>query len=274
MNPDRDPVDAALELLRADDHLELPPPFRPRAPRAARRSRLLPTLAVVLGLSAAAAATGGLETLRTWWYSITVDGQRVEGFARGDGERTAEFVTADGCRVTVRVVSTDEGRRKRTGIQVTQEGPGRRLEQDVETTLVEPLDEREAGGAPTEEGLSRRALVGGDKLHEWIDPGGVRWALYVTDDPEASGSRLLLHEVESDGPRPVALLGRTASPLAEGAQAEVTEHADGEVRVVIDDGRGAVFELMVASGRDGPPTTRPATEYVSPDGQIRVRVDD
>ena len=86
MKPSRDPVDQALELLRSDDHLELPPPFRPRAESPSRaRSRLLPTLVVALGLTAAAAAAGGLGALRTWWFSITVDGRQLQGLAQGDG---------------------------------------------------------------------------------------------------------------------------------------------------------------------------------------------
>ena len=264
-----DPVDRAFELLREESAAELPSPELEatlRARHAERRlrggGRLVWRAAAVLLVLASGvfAASGGVEWLWSWWFSIEVEGQHESGTVGGDGEREFTFATEDGGTATVRVARERLDGGEATRIAVDREGPGR-LEH-------ERVEDRVQVAPAMRERFAETEIEGSTPIYSGIDQHGTRVDIHVLADGWTS-SRVVVHR-HGDGDEPIELISRVPFVLLrDGMHAEVTERADGGLRMSFSDGRGAQFDLMW-----GVPARleRRPTELQTPDGKIRVRV--
>ncbi len=275
--PSNHPVDEALELLRQDDVLERPNPELERRLRQCfqrrrfgRGLRRAAVLLVAIGLSAALVeATVGLEALRTWWVEIVIDGQRMQGPLNEDGEQTFEYTTQDGCRVSVRVHRRQTGPDAvETGIQVNRRTPDGRKETRIELETIEGTDE------PSRARLERTSLAGATRLHDWIDGGGQRCALFWQDVPESDEGRLLVEYLDSSATEPVLVIGRTRRGPGPDTRASLVENSLGGLEIELADDSGWQYAIGFAHGplSDGS-LSDDSTEIVTPDGRVRFRFD-
>ena len=134
MTTSPDPVDRALALLREEHGAELPDPHleetlrelheassRSREPR---RPRLLAPLLAFGALTGAVAAGGGVEWIRSWWYTVEVGGVEQRGYVDEQGRGVVHFEPEAGGRGTVTVERDELGDDAvRTRVTVDRQGP-------------------------------------------------------------------------------------------------------------------------------------------------------
>lgn len=272
-------VDTALRQLAADDALEMPDRrleerlWRTLRSRPARWFELrtvgrwvaaLLLCVTIAGL--ALGAVGGLGALSAWWYSIRVDGQESGGQVTGDGERAHEFVTEDGVQVRVWVGRREiPGGGHGTSVRIQEQGANT-LEEEVEEHVEAVNSSTVAPRFPSSHAAGARVL------HAWTDSSGRRKTLLLETLPKARSSRLLLHEIDSTDPLPIAQVLETARPIGAGGIVKIEDLGDGALLVELSDGRGWEIAVIVGAG-DSQSLTKPE-EIVSPSGRVRVQMGD
>ena len=267
-----DPVERAFDLIRDDVSATAPQPElearlrRRHAELGSSRGprRLWLAAAITLALTGGVfAASGGIEWVRSWWYSISVDGQVRSGTIDGDGDRTYEFTADDGEQATVRVQREHSDEGDATRIAIDRSSPLREERERYED------ETKVAVTAPERFGLSE--IEGHEPIYSGLQEGGARHAQRKLLLPDGwKSSRIVAHR-HGDGDRPVSLISRVPFDLlAEGVVGEITERADGGLKLSFNDGRGAQFELMWGGRIVFEP--RPV-ELQTLDGRVRVRVE-
>lgn len=260
-----DPVDVALARLRAHDELPDPDPrleARLVASFGRRRRRLarpLTYFVAATGLSGAALAASGADWLRSWWYEVRVGDEVARGVVAQDGERVIPFETDGGETGTVRIRrDTNAGGDDRTRIEIDRRGPA---SHDVE--LAEHVDGDRAARLP------RTAVDGATSLFEGADVAGRAFELFAVATPDGTTRLLVLREDGSS--HPVVETARIPCDVPTLLRrAEIRPRAEGGCVVAFDDD-GAAFELVWLGADE---TNTGVSELATPDGEIRVRVED
>ena len=270
MNSKEDPALRALARLR-DAHAEPAPDSALEARLRARfrparswRPRLLGLVAVGALSGVAFASLGGMRWLRSWIYTVEVDGQRVEGVVDGEGERTHTFEGSDGTTTTVQVAREllpDAG--ERTRIAVDRVGDGQVQREQTEDVV---------GGTPRRT-WPRTLVQDATPVYEGLDDQGRSISLYALPGESSAEPDARLFLARDDiGTSLVEELGRAPGWLLDPERSfTVRARAGGGLRFTQRGplGEEYEFELLVA------PARAPGTSTLeTPDGPTRVHIED
>lgn len=281
---ERDIVDLGLERLASEDSLEMPDPvLEERLMREARGSRramprlLRPrgalqwvaSLTMFLGVAGiAVGATFGIQALKQWWFTVSVDGVETGEVVEGDGTRHVNYTTGDGVEVNVWVGRRElPGEGTQTRVKIREEDEWR-VEEDVHEV-------REAGPGeqlPEPERFPASIIDQAEVLHTWVDASGAPKSLLLVSEPRKAHSLLLVHEIDSEEEAPVSLVLRTARPIRAGGRVEIEELEAGALSVTINDGHGWGIAVVLDASSESPSVGD--GEFVSPSGRVRVNVGD
>ncbi len=282
---DQDESDIVLDALSSladDTQLELPDPRLERRLLRAAARRSNPGLdvlrrpwpvsraarwvaSVTLGLLLMG-ATVQVTGLWSWWYTIRIGDQELEGAVDGAGVVHADYTTPDGYRVTVRLARTQSPEGYRTSFEAREEGHGAVNKEIEETIEMGPgSSARQADDGCYEVSVLASTRV----LHAWRDRDGRQQTLHLGDDPDGPGSRLLAHDVGSASVRPVDLVLCTPFRVGEGSLVSITEGEAGRLEIRLVDGQGNQI-VAVCGGRRA--EAKAPQEFRTPSGRVRARV--
>ena len=277
MNNNRDPVDEALRALRDDrlpcrpnPHLEdkLVSVFDKRQHGSfslATRTMVCIFLLVVAG--GVAAASGGMEKLKSWLVTVEIDGQPTTMEVGENGEQSMSVETDDRGTATVTVSTSASEQGQETSVRIEKISSDE-LDHDVEEVVHEV---RREGSGPVPFDL---ADVGNtDPATQWTDEDGTGRSVYIlSNDPQ--GSKIVLATTPSEG-EPYAQL--VASPpvslVDDGMTSTVSVLDDGSISVLASDKAGereVALRFLVQD--DGAGMDAEEVSVESPDGTVRVEV--
>ena len=290
MHPDHDPLDGALEALRTqhwtcDSHntkleetlmkaYQSPPPGW----RFSRRNTLVAVLGVLLVGGGTFAATGGVETIKSWLVTVEINGEMHELALDEAGSGTFTIDTDDGgqAEVLVEVASSPEEGERRT-IRISAGTPGGNGTEDVETLCEKRVvisGQASADGTYTVEDLGDA-----EPAAEWQQDGTLSQVYLIPNaEDEADGFMVFLASSDEGGETTVVLAAAPSVALPdndEDISAEVTHDGLLTIRIAPDEGREMVMKFMVAGdgGPEGCCDPDAPLSVATPDGEITVTIE-
>ncbi|MCH7702445.1 MAG: hypothetical protein IID37_12240 [Planctomycetes bacterium] len=274
-----DPVDSALEMLRADEwsaencspDLEnrVMQQFnnRPPASRFGHSRSILLALAFVAIGGVTFAAAGGVGALQRWLVRIEIDGQVTEVTLDENGEHTFTVDTEDGGTATVHIQqsTSPDGETTRIAIQATGDGTDEREVCKVIRKVRKGLPEST---------FSLDDLGDAEPLAEWTNQAGDDNELYILSAEEGSGSRIFFVTYPEGGDPEVRLVGSPSIQLVgEGLDTQVQVSDNGTVSIAVNDGSDEVCQLKLRIAMGDIADEMPQNIRVqTSDGAIKVQV--
>lgn len=274
-----DPVDSALEMLRADDWSAetLSPDLenrvmqqfnnRPPASRFGHSRSLLLALAFVAIGGVTFAAAGGVAAVQKWLVRVEINGEVTEVALDENGEQTFTIDTEDGGTATVHVQQSTSPDGETTRIAIQASGDG------TDEKEVCKVIRKVRTGLP-ESTFSLDDLGDAEPLAEWTDQAGNDNELYILPTEEGTGSRIFFVTYFEDSDPEVRLAGSPRMQLVgEGIDTLVQVSDNGTVSITVDDGSGEVrqIKLRIAMGDSFDEMPHDIRVQTS-DGAIKVRV--
>lgn len=280
MNPEHDPVDHALRLLRSDPGAGMQPynpdlekrlmqDFDSRPIRSRRLSRAIIVVAAVLALSGGTfAATGGIARLRQWLFTVEIEGVSAQILVPENGEGTILFETDKGL-ATVAVQKTnsaEDGEMTQVNVVVDEEG--------VHNEDVVRMVRRPAGAPEAETQYSIQDLGDAEPYAEWTEEDGATNQVFLLPTEDGAATEIFLATAPPEAAEPTVRLVATPpiNMLSSEAAPEVT-FEDGVLSISFDDGNGRDGEirLRIRHGADGEaPSDR--LDIATPDGRVRIKM--
>lgn len=281
MTEHRDPVDSALDTLRSEDwtaqsyNPDLENRLMQHFGTNDQRSRFRHPRTVAIGVALLAvsgvtfAATGGVETIRSWFVTVEINGQQTEVALDPNGEAEFDIQTDDGDTANIhiqRTESADQGHTMRIDVCKTDDANTRKEVVRMVRGVRPGLDQTE---------YTLDDLGSAEPLHTWQDARGGRHEVYILPGVDGEGSRVfLVSRDEADSEPSVRLI---ASPqislLGLDGQPDVSVDEQGLISIRSDDGQGRAGEikLRIAAGESAEDLAR-AASVATPDGQIKITV--
>lgn len=274
-----DPVDSALEMLRADEwsaencspDLEnrVMQQFnnRPPASRLGHSRSILLALAFVAIGGVTFAAAGGVGALQRWLVRIEIDGHVTEVTLDENGEHTFTVDTEDGGTATVHIQqSTSLEGGERTQVAIRKSGEG--TEEEVCKVI------RKVGTGLPESSYTLDDLGDAEPLAEWTNQTGQDNELYILPTEDGTGSRIFFVTYPEGGDPEVRLVASPSIQLVgEGLDTQVQVSDNGTVSIAVNDGSDEVcqLKLRIAMGDIADEVPNDVRVQTS-DGAIKVRV--
>jgi len=240
-----------------------------------QRSRFRHPRTVAIGLALLAvsgvtfAATGGVETIKSWFVTVDINGQQTDVILDANGEASLEVQTDDGDTAAIHIQRTESGDQGHTMQIEVRKGDDANTHEDVVRMVrgVRPgLDQTE---------YTLADLGDAEPLHTWQDARGGSHALYILAGVDGEGSRVFL--VSRDGADAEPSVRLICSPqislLGPGGQPDISVDERGLISIRFDDGQGRAGEikLRTAVGESAEDLAR-AASVATPDGQIKITV--
>jgi ketosteroid isomerase-like protein len=285
MTNEQDPIQSALESLKNrswtgepfDPQLEerLMKEFNTQnqSRRTPMRVAALVALSIVLVGGGAFAATGGIEKIRSWVFSVNINGQQAKLIANDGEPATMTIQGDDGKTTTISVLkATDAAQGDKTHVTVNATGPGSEDEQVVKMV-------RRQGPAPEEANASYTMDDIGDAraTQTWTDKAGLTNSLYVI--PSEDGEWIRVFRVTTDGAGSTSVQKLAQVPSMEGFEGitpQVSTDDSGVTTLVFDNGNGEkrVLKTRMATATDGENLENPNNIQIrTEDGRIQVDVE-
>ncbi len=280
MNPEHDPIDNALRLLRSDQWAGMQPynpdlekrlmqtpyslPYRSR-----RLSRAIIVVAAVLALSGGTfAATGGIAKLRQWLFTVEIEGVSAQILVPENGEGTIRFETEEGvATVAVQKTNTPENG-EMTQVKVVHEGDGTHDEDVVR------MIRRRADAADAQTQYSVADLGDAEPYADWTDERGAINEVFLLPSEDGEGTAIFLATTPEGAEEPTVRLVATPpiDMLAGEVEPEVT-FEDGVLSISFDDGNGRGGEIKLRIQRNaGDDALADGLDIATPDGKVKIKM--
>ncbi len=285
MKEPHDPVDSALNLLRSEQWAadqsfgselenrlmqEFNDGNKP-ASRIGRSRTFVLALAFVAIGGVTFAATGGVETIRSWFVTVEINGEEfgLELNEAGEGEFKVE--TEDGATASgvIQVTDTpDGGRTMEVAVTTSDED-----EDNGTVSVREVMNKMKFGGMLAEASLED--LGDAEPTKTWTDAKGIGQALYILPMEEGKGSRLfLVNDTEAAEPKVILLTATPYALIGENIQSDIQVDKDGLITIKRDNGAGHVQSIKLRTQQSsGDEHGMRKLKMETPDGGIKVRVE-
>ncbi len=279
MRDQHDPVDRALQELRSQQwtagpfstELEnrLMQSFNTqRTPSrfGAGRTPLVALALLIVG-GATFAATGGVETIRTWFMHIEINEQPFDVELGQNGQATFTLDTEEFGPATVLVEKTsspDEGEMTR----LTVTAGDAMTEDETVTKVVRRMMIMEPPAVSLED------LADVEPAQEWTADDGAVTLLYALPIEDAEGAQLVLVTANDAGEAEIHPVCAVPFDLtAEGTEAEYNLDADGTLEIKVNDGEGRerVMKLKTSCTAEEE-AGNPEIDVDTPVGHIKISV--